>query len=180
MKGASFFQRAEHIMQLGMVAAGAALGGAVVSHFMDADCGQARRARLRDEMARAARAELRRLKRAGVRSACHVLDHLGDEVRSRAHHLHRGQTTAEDIALAQKVRSEGLGPLGQPLRDISFEAVDGIIRLRGEVGSKAERAKVVGAVRQVDGVRGVIDLLLLRGENPSKKAAILTLHRPAS
>ena len=87
-------------------------------------------------------------------------------MQSRFHRPDAGPAE-DDVTLGLKVRNQALGPLGQPLLDGSIESVNGIIRLRGEVRSKAERAKVVRAVRQVDGVRGVIDLLHLREENPS-------------
>jgi BON domain len=179
MKPASVLHRAEHVLQLGAVAAGAALGGAAASYFMDPDLGQARRARLRAEVVKMARAELYKLGRAAVRSARDVLHDLGGQVQSRFHHPDPGPVE-DDVTLALKVRDQALDQLGQPLLDGLIESIDGIIRLRGEVGSKAERAKVVRAVRQVDGVRGVIDLLHLRDENPSKDAAVVTLRRPAS
>jgi hypothetical protein len=84
MKGVSFVYRAEHVLQLGAVAAGAALGGAAASYFLDPELGYVRRARLRGELASRASAELWELNRTSARWACEGLDRLSAELRSRS------------------------------------------------------------------------------------------------
>jgi hypothetical protein len=101
MKGTSFLYRAEHVLQLGAVAAGAALGAAAASYFLDPELGHVRRARLREELASRASAELWELNRASARWACEGLDRLSAELRSRSGLLYQERTATEAAAGSQ-------------------------------------------------------------------------------
>ncbi len=101
MKGASFLYRAEHILQLAAVAAGAALGGAAASYFLDSELGQVRRARVRAELASRASAELWEINRASARWAREGLDRLSAQLRDRSGYLYQEQTATDDAARSQ-------------------------------------------------------------------------------
>ncbi len=101
MKVASFLYRAEHVLQLGAVAAGAALGGAAASYFLDPELGQVRRGRVRGELASRASAELWEINRASSRWACEGLDRLSAQLRSRSGYLDQEQSATDDAARSQ-------------------------------------------------------------------------------
>lgn len=92
MRGSSFWYQAEHMLQLSAVAAGAALGGAAASYFLDPELGCARRARLREELARRATTDLGQLNRASTRWARVGLGRLGAQLRPRAGRPDPGRT----------------------------------------------------------------------------------------
>ncbi len=96
MKGAPFLYRAEHILQLAATAAGAALGGAAASYFLDPELGRVRRARVRQELAHRAVAEMGQLNRASARWASEGLDRVGAELRARWGYRYPEQTATDD------------------------------------------------------------------------------------
>jgi osmotically-inducible protein OsmY len=56
--------------------------------------------------------------------------------------------------------------------DVSVESVEGLVRVRGQVASEADIARVVRAINGVPGVHGVESLMHLPGEPaPNKKPA---------
>jgi osmotically-inducible protein OsmY len=77
-----------------------------------------------------------------------------------------------DPALAAKVQSEIFRDAEAPKGDVSVNAEDGIVYLRGQVDSPDEIARLEQAARGVDGVRGVQNLLHGPGEEaPAKEEA---------
>src|SRR5204863_9553870 len=107
--------------------------GAVVSHLFDPDRGHARRARARDQIAAAGRRVRRRAERATLGRVRHARDHAGGVVRGGLHMILRERP--DDATLAQKVRSEVLGP--RPVRGVSVDASNGVVHLRGELAAQA-------------------------------------------
>jgi osmotically-inducible protein OsmY len=76
----------------------------------------------------------------------------------------RGRAEVDDVTLAQQVESElfreDKGPKGQ----ISVNAANGIVQLRGEVKQPELIDDLVQRARSVEGVREVENLLHLPGE----------------
>jgi osmotically-inducible protein OsmY len=69
-----------------------------------------------------------------------------------------------DPALARKVESEVFRAKDIPKGDISVNAENGVIYLRGQVPSSDVMAELTARARAVDGVRGVENLTHLPGE----------------
>jgi len=98
-------------------------------------------------------------------AANHEVHHATDRLRGAAHvsmrHLRTRHDHLDDATIAQKVRSEALGPFHHGF--ISVDAAKGIIYLRGEVGSVAEISELISAANRVRGVRRVTSYLHLPG-----------------
>jgi len=77
-----------------------------------------------------------------------------------------------DPALAQKVESEVFRDKDIPKGNINVNVEDGVVYLRGEVTDRAIMDQLVARTRNVDGVRGVENLLHLPSEAaPTKDEA---------
>ena len=77
-----------------------------------------------------------------------------------------------DPALASKVESEIFRDKNVPKGDINVNVEDGVVYLRGEVSDRAAMDELVAHAREVDGVRGVENLLHLPSEAaPTKDEA---------
>jgi len=173
-------RRVGHVVELGSVAAGSAIGGAIVEHFLDPDRGHSRRTRLRDEVGARTRSTVHHGQLVIRRSSHRIMDRARGELYGRLSHIGGADEDFDNVTLAQKVRSEALGHLDGALRHLSVDAVNGTVTLRGEVGSTLDSARVESAVRRVRGVHEVANLLHRRGELPPNKAAVLTLHAMTS
>jgi osmotically-inducible protein OsmY len=68
-----------------------------------------------------------------------------------------------DAALVSKVESEVLGNPDFPKESISINAENGIVVLRGQVEHPGQVRRLEKAVRKIDGVLGVENLLHLPG-----------------
>jgi len=127
--------------------------GALAMYFLDADSGKRRRHRTRDRVARAAR----RLDEAGrvtARDAAHRTRGMVAAVR----HMFRRAEVSE-AALVARVRA-ALGRAVSHPHAIAVDATDGRVTLDGPILSHEVRG-LLRAVRQVHGVRGVIDRLIV-------------------
>jgi hypothetical protein len=69
----------------------------------------------------------------------------------------------DDITLAHKVESELFRRADMPKGQIAINAEDGVVFLRGQVERQEDITRVVTAAQQLDGVRGVENLLHLPG-----------------
>ena len=69
-----------------------------------------------------------------------------------------------DPALAQKVESEVLRDKDIPKGNLNVNVENGVVYLRGEVTDRAIMDELVARARNVDGVRGVENLLHLPSE----------------
>ena len=72
----------------------------------------------------------------------------------------------EPQTLIHKVESEVLGPADVPSGEISVDAADGVVTLRGEVASQEQIDEIVRATEVVEGVSQVRNLLHLPSEAP--------------
>ncbi len=138
--------------------------GALVAFLLDPDRGRARRARARDQAVS--------LARAGREAAGRKARYARGRLRGTAHRVTHpvGSRPDDDRALADKIRSEALGPLHDRPR-ITVDVVNGAATLRGEVADADHRAEIVDRVRRVAGVTDVVSHLHAPGSVAPNKAA---------
>ncbi len=128
--------------------------GAALMYFFDPQQGARRRNMTRDRT-------LAIFRRAGRRSA-----RLGRGVAAEAygvtqkvsHVREEPKEQPDDVTLARKVESEIFRDADSPKGQVSVNAVDGIVYLRGEV-DEAQIAKLVADAEKVQGVQRVENLL---------------------
>jgi osmotically-inducible protein OsmY len=148
--------------------------GAVAAHLLDPDRGHARRARLRDRIAAGRRHLVRSMERATWGRVHRARDHVTGVVRHGVHTLTR--ESPDDATLAQKVRSEVLGPRFH-VHGVSVDAAAGVVHLRGEIPSRSLIDELTSATRKVYGVVRVDSYLHLPGEPaPNKRLALAALN----
>jgi hypothetical protein len=141
-----------------LVGAAAVLGvlfGAVAEYLLDPARGHARRAGLRERSAAAGRRSVKQVKRTAVRRAAYV--------RGRAHRVGHKLTPshppADDRTLVDRVRSEVFGHRRFGRLSVNVDAFDGVVTLRGQLDDQDTIRDLEAAVRKVQGVRRVENLL---------------------
>jgi osmotically-inducible protein OsmY len=138
-----------------LVAAGI---GALAEYFFDRQYGARRRHVMRDRT----RAALRRRSRDAVRRAKY-LEGVAEGVAYKAAHAVPGigghKEPPDDVTLAQKVESIAFRKAGVPTGQVSVNADNGVIFLRGRVGSDGQIEELVRAIHAIEGVQGVKNLL---------------------
>ena len=138
---------------------GAALGW-LVAYFFDPGLGKRRRTVARDW----ALARVRRAVRRGERVERHAISTVTGKVRSVVHKREWRDSQPDDVTLAHKVESiifrDHVAPKGQ----ISINAEQGVVYLRGEVPDQSMLDALAERTRKVRGVRRVENLLHLPGQ----------------
>jgi osmotically-inducible protein OsmY len=138
-----------------LVAAGI---GALAEYFFDRQYGARRRHVMRDRT----RAALRRRSRDAVRRAKY-LEGVAEGVAYKAAHAVPGvgghKEPPDDVTLAQKVESVAFRKAGVPTGQVSVNADNGVIFLRGRVDSDGQIEELVRAIHAIEGVQGVKNLL---------------------
>jgi hypothetical protein len=154
------------------VSSGAALaagvaGGAAGAYFLDPQNGRRRRHVAFDR----AKALLRRGAAEGERRARYAAG-TAKGAAYEAAGAGDGAESLPDPDLANKVRTEIFRDADAPKGDVSVNAENGTIYLRGEVGSAEQIERLGAEAREVNGVREVVSLLHLPGEPaPTKETA---------
>jgi osmotically-inducible protein OsmY len=139
-----------------------AAGGAAAAWFFDPNDGARRRNGVRDKAFKYGRktgAEAQRKAdyAAGVaKGVAHEAVPTGDRAPA-AERLN-------DPALARKVESEIFRDADAPKGAVSVNVEDGIVYLRGQLDDREAIERLARAAREVDGVRGVENLLHTPGE----------------
>ena len=137
---------------------GAAGFGAVLDHFvLDRQHARRRRHMARDQ----ALATIRRRKRDAVRRAKYV-EGKAEGVVSRTAHAVPGRNRPEepdDVTLSQKVESCAFRKAHVPKQDVSVNAENGVVYLRGQLEDDEQIEALVRWARRVDGVKDVRSLL---------------------
>lgn len=77
--------------------------------------------------------------------------------------------TAADMAITAKVKTSLIEDAHVTASDINVDTLNGVVYLRGTVGSKAEAQKAVAIARKTFGVKGVKNLLQIvpSGKTPA-------------
>jgi hypothetical protein len=133
--------------------------GALAEYFFfDRQQGARRRHMVRDRT----RAALRRRSRDAVRRAKY-LEGVAEGVAYQAAHAVPGvgghKEPPDDVTLAQKVESIAFRKAGVPKGQVSVNADNAVIYLRGQLESDAQIEELVRATRAIEGVNGVKNLL---------------------
>jgi osmotically-inducible protein OsmY len=136
--------------------------GALAEYFLfDRQHAARRRHLLRDR----ARARLRRRSRDAVRRAKY-LEGVAEGVAHKAAHAVPGvggqKEPPDDVALAQKVESIAFRKAGVPKGQVSVNADNAVIYLRGHLESDEQIGELVRAAHAIEGVSDVKNLLHTR------------------
>lgn len=145
----------------GLIAAGGA--GAALEFFLDPQHGRRRRRQARDRTRAIGRRALRRARRRAFTARRQA---VGLQHRAAAAARPSPRREYDDVTLARKVESELFRPADVPKGAISVNACDGIVQLRGAVGSLDEIVALGERAAAVAGVRRVENLLHTPGSPP--------------
>jgi osmotically-inducible protein OsmY len=144
--------------------------GAGAMYLADPDRGRSRRAELRSRAEGVARGQVRRAGRrteAGQRDLMHRLE--GAMARARGGGTFHPES---EVDLREHLR-QVVHTVARPGHQVNVDVAAGRAKLRGQVQDEAERARIVRAVGQVQGVAEVEDLTHLPGQPaPNKKPLI--------
>ena len=141
--------------------------GAAVAYFWDPDRGRARRAQLKDQAAATLRRSQARLERKE-----RYLEGKAAGIAARAKPDPTPVDLADDRLIADKVKSEVLGEPEFRHLDVLVDVADGVATLRGEVPDEDVIRALEQAVRTVEGVGSVQNLLHLPdAPAPNKEAS---------
>jgi osmotically-inducible protein OsmY len=139
--------------------------GAGLAFFFDPDNGRRRRKTTLDRVAAFFRQGGRRAGRAGRGVAAETRG-----LARKATHLREEQKPApDDATLAHKVETEIFRDPEVPKGAINVNAEDGVVYLRGEVGTSELIEELERAARKVQGVREVENFLHVPGAQPQMK-----------
>jgi osmotically-inducible protein OsmY len=137
----------------------AAAAGAAITYFFDRASGRRRRALARDRSAAFVRQTWRRLGRTGRHAQAEAYG-----VSQKAQHLtEEPKPRPDDATLAHKVETEIFRGADVPKGQINVNAENGVVVLRGEVGTPEMIRDLEDRARNVHGVEKVENLLHLPG-----------------
>jgi hypothetical protein len=141
--------------------AAAGLGALAEYFFLDRQHGARRRHMVRDRT----RAALRRRSRDAVRRAKY-LEGVAEGAAHKAAHAVPGvgghKEPPDDVALAQKIESIAFRKAGVPKGQVSVNADNAVVYLRGQLESDKQIEKLVRETQAIEGVNGVENLLHTR------------------
>jgi BON domain len=155
--------RSPAVKPLALAAAAATGGialGALLQYFLDRTAGRRRRHTARDR----AISRIRRGERRAALRARRAESHALGIARRTVNAARRGQREPLDEAtLAHKVESELYRRARVPKGQISINAEDGYVFLRGVIDRQEDIERIGAAARQIAGVREVENLIHLPG-----------------
>jgi osmotically-inducible protein OsmY len=134
--------------------------GWVAAYFCDPRLGHSRRALARDWT----RSRARRLVRRGERVQRYATATAIGKTRAFRHRHEEPKPQPDDATLAHKVETIIFRDHDVPKGQISVNAEEGVVWLRGEVPTQSMMETLVERTRQVGGVRRVESLLHLPGQ----------------
>jgi BON domain-containing protein len=134
--------------------------GALLQYFLDRTAGRRRRHTARDR----AMSRMRRGERRAALRARRAESHALGIARRRVNAARRRQREPlDDVTLAHKVESELYRRARVPKGQISINAEDGLVFLRGVIDRQEDIERIGAAARQIAGVREVENLIHLPG-----------------
>ena len=146
----------------------AGLAGASIAFLLDPASGRRRRALVRDKAARLSHIVFRRVPHRLASRGRYVaggLRGVGHRIHHRCWHFRGGhEPPADDVTLAQRVRSEVFAPPDIPDGNINVDAHGGMVTLRGQLPSRELIDRVMRMTRSIEGVRDVRNLMHVPGE----------------
>ena len=142
-----------------VAACGIALG-ALLEYFLDRTAGRRRRRTARDR----AMSRIRRGERRAAMRARRTESHALGIARRTFNAARRGpREPLDDVELAHKVESELYRRARVPKGQISINAEDGVVFLRGVLDRQEDIERIGAVTRQIAGVREVENLIHLPG-----------------
>ena len=143
---------------ISMLAAAAACGlavGALAEYFLDPRSGRRRRHTSRDRTL----SRLRRGERRAMRSARRAESHAVGVARRTVNAHRRGEEPVDDLTLAQKVESQVFRRAGVPKGEVSVNAEEGVVFLRGVMERQEDIDRMAEEAQRIAGVRAVENLV---------------------
>jgi osmotically-inducible protein OsmY len=145
---------------MGLFALAGAIGAAL-AYFFDPDNGRRRRSIARDKAGKYVRQTGRQAQ--GVAAEAQGLKQKATHLREQP------KPQPDDVTLARKVESEIFRGADVPKGQINVNVEDGVVYLRGELEQRDLIQDLESQARNVQGVRGVENLLHVRGEEAPAK-----------
>jgi hypothetical protein len=136
------------------------LYGWIAAYFLDPQLGRGRRALARDWLGSRARRALRR----GGRARRYASATAYGKTQALLHRHETPKPAPDDATLAHKVETIIFRDADVPKGQISVNAEDGVVWLRGEVPDQTMLDTLVARTREIVGVRRVESLLHLPGQ----------------
>jgi BON domain len=137
------------------VAACALAAGALLEYFLDPRSGRRRRHTARDR----ALSRLRRSERRALVRARRAESHAVGVARRTFNARRRAEEPLDDVTLAQKVESELFRRARVPKGQISVNAEEGVVFLRGVMERREDIERLGEEARHIAGVRAVENLV---------------------
>jgi len=131
-----------------------AAAGAAAAHFLDPDNGARRRGGVRGRATSTVRS--------GAATAQSQASYAAGKAKGAASAVTPSPTRledADDVTLARKVETEIFRAPDAPKGDVSVDVQDGVAHLRGEVADEEWVDRLASEARNVDGIKGVENLL---------------------
>ena len=136
--------------------------GALLAYFLDPTSGARRRNMARDR----ALAFFRRIGRRSAGMGRGVAAEAYGVSQKATHLKEEPKPQPDDVTLARKVETEIFREADAPKGTVDVNAEDGVVFLRGEVGSEDMIRDLEARTRDVQGVRDVRNLLHVPGAPP--------------
>ena len=137
----------------------AALAGFAAAYFFDPHNGARRRNTTRDRVLAFFRQRGREAGRQAryAEGVAQGMAHKAEAAKAKA--SGGAERAYDDVTLQSKVESEAFRSPDAPKNRVSVNVEDGVVVLRGQLDSREEIESLVAAVRRVDGVHDVRNLL---------------------
>jgi hypothetical protein len=136
-------------------AAGGLAVGALLEYFLDPKAGRRRRHTARDRVL----SRLRRGERRAIVRARRAESHAVGVARRTINARRRPEEPADDLTLAQKVESQLFRRAGVPKGQVSVNAEEGVVFLRGVMERQEDIERMGDEARRITGVRAVENLI---------------------
>ena len=134
----------------------AAIGGAALAYFLDAQSGRRRRHQTRDQALSLARHGTKRARKL----VHHVTSDAAGTARRAVHAVRpAARVELDDATLVDRVESIVFRDRDVPKGRINLNAENGVVYLRGQVDKPELAGELEARVRKVRGVKGVENLL---------------------
>ena len=136
-------------------AVGGLAAGALLEYFLDPKAGRRRRHNTRDRML----AQVRRGERRVLVRARRAESHAVGVARRTVNARRRTAEPPDDLTLAQKVESQLFRRAGVPKGQVSVNAEEGVVFLRGVMERREDIERMGEEARRIAGVRAVENLV---------------------
>ena len=140
---------------LAVAAAAGVVVGALLEFFLDPRAGRRRRHLARDR----ALSRLRRGERRAIGRARRAESHAVGVARRTINARRRVEEPADDLTLAQKVESQLFRRAGVPKGQVSVNAEEGVVFLRGVIERQEDIDRMGDEASRIEGVRAVENLV---------------------